>query len=111
MLAIPKPHTTDQCQAGRTIVGAETDTTVVLSNDIPVDLIELEQRVTSMMEKSLNICDNGGGGSKKAYTCKVCGKEGRGSVIKEHIESNHLDGMAIPCNLCGKTSRSRLKDA
>ena len=49
----------------------------------------------------------GGGASKKAHICKVCGKEGRGSVIKEHIEANHLDGMAIPCNLCGKTSRSR----
>ena len=99
------PH--NRPMPGRKIVGAETYTTVVLSNDSSVDLIELERRVTSMMEKSQNMCDNGEGGSRKAHICKVCGKEGRGSVIKEHIESNHLDGIAIPCNLCGKTSRSR----
>ena len=39
--------------------------------------------------------------------CKVCGKEGLGKTIKDHIEANHLDGVAIPCNLCDKTFRSR----
>ena len=42
-----------------------------------------------------------------AYICKVCGKEGMGSAIKDHIEANHLDGIAIPCNHCDKTFRSR----
>ena len=37
----------------------------------------------------------------------MCGKEGRGDVIKDHIEANHLEGMEFPCDICGKTSRTR----
>ena len=43
----------------------------------------------------------------KAHICKVCGKEGESSAIKEHIEANHFEGMTFPYNLCGKTSSSR----
>ena len=42
-----------------------------------------------------------------ADLCKVCGKEGRGRDIKDHIEANHIEGVVIPCNLCDKTFRSR----
>ena len=53
------------------------------------------------MEKSDN------NGNQKADVCKVCGKEGKGNAIKDHIEANHLDGIIIPCNICQKTFRSR----
>ena len=56
------------------------------------------------MEKSEN---NYANGQRKADKCKVCGKEGMGSAIKDHIEANHIEGIAIPCNLCEKTFRSR----
>ena len=68
------------------------------------DLEELEERVKSMMEKSENKYRNG---HQLADRCKVCGKEGLGSAIKDHIEANHLEGIVIPCNLCDKTFRSR----
>ena len=68
------------------------------------DLDELEERVKSMMEKSQNRHSSG---HQLADRCKVCGKEGRGSAIKDHIEANHLEGIVIPCNLCDKTFRSR----
>ena len=68
------------------------------------DLDELEERVKSMMEKSENKYANG---NYLADRCKVCGKEGMGRNIKDHIEANHLDGIVIPCNLCDKTFRSR----
>ena len=65
---------------------------------------EVEERVKSMMEKSRNKCASG---LQLAYLCKVCGKEGKGNAIKDHIEANHLEGIIIPCNLCDKTFRSR----
>ena len=65
-------------------------------------LEDLEERVMSMMEKSQHYI-----GSKPAYICKVCGKEARCRDMKDHIEANHLEGVAIPCNLCDKTFRSR----
>ena len=57
------------------------------------------------MEKGQNNLGNGRG---FAYVCKVCGKEGLAYNIKDHIEANHLEGVVIPCNLCGKTVRSRV---
>ena len=72
------------------------------------NLEELEDKVKSMMEISKNPYI----GSKKAHpqkaqVCKVCGKEGMGSAIKDHIEANHLEGISIPCNLCEKIFRTR----
>ena len=68
------------------------------------DFDELEERVKSMMGKSQNKNANG---NQLAYVCKVCGKEGEGTNIKNHIEANHLEGLVIPCNLCNKSFRSR----
>ena len=68
------------------------------------DLQELDEKVKSMMEKSQNLIPSG---TKKAHICKVCGKEGEGIAIRDHIEANHLEGISLPCNICGKTFRSR----
>ena len=65
---------------------------------------ELEARVSSLMEKSQNKTADG---KKLAYLCTMCGKEGHLTNIKDHIETNHLQGVNIPCNLCEKTFRSR----
>ena len=70
------------------------------------DLEELDERVKSMMEKGQIKIANGKG-HVFADICKVCGKEGLGRNIKDHIEANHLEGIVIPCNLCEKTFRSR----
>ena len=67
------------------------------------DLDKIEEMVKSMMEKSVNKYGNG----RHLTKCKVCGKEDIGSHIKGHIEANHIEGIAVPCSLCGKTSRSR----
>ena len=56
------------------------------------------------MDKSGNKSTDG---RRLEARCKVCGKEGHGRNIKDHIEANHLDGVVIPCNLCEKTFRSR----
>ena len=82
----------------------EENTTVAIPSNFSGNLDELEERVKSMMEKSQNKRANG---LQLADRCKVCGKEGHGTAIKDHIEANHLEGIVIPCNLCDKTFRSR----
>ena len=37
----------------------------------------------------------------------VNGKEGIMHIIKKHIEANHITGISIPCDLCGKSCKSR----
>ena len=72
--------------------------------NLSVDLVELEEKVKSMMQKSQNKNGNGRG---FAFVCKVCGKEGLSHNIKDHIEANHLEGVVIPCNFCDKTFRCK----
>ena len=68
------------------------------------DFSQLDAQIKSMMGVSQNLVSNG---TQKASFCKVCGKEGMRNDIKKHIESNHLEGLSLPCNMCEKTSRSR----
>ena len=46
-----------------------------------------------------------------SWRCLLCGKSvnGRSSrqQLRNHVEGRHLEGISIPCNLCGKTFRSR----
>ena len=51
------------------------------------------------METSQNRLPNGPG---RAKICKVCGKEGQSMGIRDHIEANHLEGVSLPCNVCGQ---------
>ena len=78
---------------------------VAIPNFTSGDLQLLDEKVKSMMEKSQNLIPSG---RQKAYICKVCGKEGAGIAIRDHIEANHLEGVSLPCNVCGKECRSRM---
>ena len=93
-------HTSSSSRTPKT----EENRAVAIPVNSSVDLDNLEERVRSMMGKSQNDYANG---LRKADLCKVCGKEGMGSAIKDHIEANHLEGIVIPCNVCDKTFRSR----
>ena len=80
------------------------DSNLAIPGNIFVDFGELEEKMKSLMEASSNLDPSG---KQKANICKVCGKEGQGKVIKDHIEANHLEGVIIPCNICKKTFRCR----
>ena len=69
------------------------------------DFQELDEKVKSLMGKSETQIANGG---QRAKVCKVCGKEGAGIAIRDHIEANHLEGVSLPCNICRKTFKTRM---
>ena len=81
------------------------------SDQIIGDLQALDEKVKSLMEKSQSLVSAGTSGGKaqkaKAFVCKVCGKEGRATLIRDHIEANHLEGISILCNYCHNVSSSR----
>ena len=83
--------------------------TLSVQKFVPSNVIvqELDAKVKSLMEKSQNISSNG----SRASTCKVCGKEGQLVAIRDHIEIKHLEGISLPCDVCGKicTSRNMLR--
>ena len=77
---------------------------ISLPNFVSGNFKELDEKVKSMMEKSQNRIKSG---REFAKVCKMCGKEGEGIAIRDHIEANHLDGVSLPCNVCGKVFRTR----
>ena len=80
---------------------------VAIPIESDVDQRGLDEMISSMMKKSENMTSNGRLADgrtvqKKAFVCKMCGKEGPVGNIRNHIEANHLDGPPIPCGLCEK---------
>ena len=86
------------------VVPINSEIRTSIPNFVSGDFAALDSKVKSMMEKSQNLDSSG---TKRAYICKVCGKEGAGIAIRDHIEANHLEGVSLPCNVCGKVFRSR----
>ena len=81
------------------------ETAVALKSDTDLtDATELSEKVKSMILFTDNASDPGG---KKGRKCKVCGKVESQHTISHHIEANHITGIALPCNLCGKTLPTR----
>ena len=66
----------------------------------------LDQKVKSLMKSSDNSDPNSKSGSRRRI-CKICGQEGPIQDMKNHIEANHIAGISIPCDLCGKLFKSR----
>ena len=76
------------------------------------DLEALDDKVKSLMQRGEKMIANGmqaDGRPKLATTffCKVCGKEGVVSHIRDHIEFNHLEGISIPCEYCEQVFGTR----
>ena len=76
---------------------------VALTRPLSGELQELFQESDPMMEKTQRKMPNG----KPIYNCKLCGKEDTKGNIRRHIETYHIEGLAIPCKSCEKTFRSR----
>ena len=78
--------------------------TAVVTNEVSDDDIQkLDEQIFSMMTKGSKKNAQG----KPLYVCHACGKESAQSVMKDHIEANHLEGISLPCNFCEKIFRSR----
>ena len=99
----PKPENQTKF-GGRGSLALPVNSSLAIPGNLSVDLVELDERVKLMMEKTQNNLGNGRG---FAYLCKVCGKEGPKKDLRDHIEANHLEGVIIPCNFCDKTFRCK----
>ena len=87
---------------------SETNGTVShLKTSVDPELNHLDEQIKSMMDSTENFMTRKNGNRHRAYICKVCGKEGKGSDVSRHIEANHISNLSHSCDICGKTSRSR----
>ena len=79
------------------VVALETNSTVANNQD-------LDHQIKSMMTMTDIKTANG---EKYLASCNICGKQTASNNMPSHIEANHIDGISHPCDICGKTSRSR----
>ena len=99
-----KKSNTGQKQKGQRLsIAVDSEARVKLSSCAFNGFSELDETVKSMMETSQNISI----GEQTVKICKHCGKEGQSMAIRDHIEAYHLEGVALPCNNCKRTFRSR----
>ena len=80
---------------------------VALPNAFAGDMSKVNEQINSMMAASQNTITRKNGRVDKAFTCQVCGKDENKTNMIDHIEANHMEGLALPCNMCDKTFRSR----
>ena len=60
------------------------------------------EKVNSMLEKTEKHISNELY-NLRAYSCKVCGKEGVKTNMEKHIEVHHMEKIALGCSLCEKS--------
>jgi len=83
---------------------ARERTVAVTDYTVAADLQDLDDKIKSMMMFSENRTKDG---KERARICKVCGKEGQITNIKDHIEANHISGVSHTCNICGSAFKTR----
>ena len=90
------------------IVQPATEKALVLTDEATknTNMESLDQQVKSMIiiSENSNPYQHRYG---RARICKVCGKEGSWTDIRNHIEARHIDGISVPCGLCGQVFSSR----
>ena len=89
---------------GKGIEIAHERASAISKQNIAGDFKEMDEKIQTMMTYGKTFSKDG---RRKNYACTVCGKEDKYTNIKNHIETNHLEGVSIPCNFCEKTFRSR----
>ena len=99
-----KPSSTLQDNSSENISEiVKEERTVALISYPSGNFHELDKKCNSMMEKTPKMNPHG----QLLHRCQRCGKEAINSHLKKHIEANHLEGISLPCNSCGKNFRSR----
>ena len=89
------------------ISNAETTTVSLVNAPVVADLTHLDEQIRSMMDETENFITRPNGKKRKAFICRVCGKELSFSDMTRHIEAIHITGVTHSCDICGNISRSR----
>ena len=82
----------------------ETERTVSLQTTEPD---QLDEQIKTMMDSTDGFITSANGKRKRAFICKVCGKEAKDVDVRRHIEAKHLTNISHSCDICGKISRSK----
>ena len=64
--------------------------------------VDLDQRITKMLEKTWNKENN------VRWSCKMCDKSNKSkTILFNHVEAKHIDSLSYSCNHCDYTGGTR----
>ena len=64
---------------------------------------EIETMITSTQQDAIR----NGQYCGKLWVCKVCGKEGLRTTIRNHVEAKHITGVTHTCKICEKVLKTK----
>ena len=67
---------------------------------------EMNEQIKLLISKS-DVFLTGRHSGTRASKRNVCGKLGRRSVVRDHIEAHHINAIRRGCDLCGKNFETR----
>ena len=70
---------------------------------VNVELDQLDEQINTMIDLTEKLDHL----KRKLAKCNICDYEAPRSYVVRHIEANHITGVTHPCEICGKTARSR----
>ena len=82
------------------------DGTLALNNSTQQLNIQIDA-LTVRSEKDAPRNNGNGHSNGKLLVCKVCGKEGLRTTIRNHIEAKHINGVSHTCDVCGKSAKTK----
>ena len=65
---------------------------------------EIDTMITSTQQ---DVTSKNGQYYGKLWLCKVCGKEGLRTTIRNHVEAKHITGVTHTCKICGKVVKTK----
>ena len=64
---------------------------------------ETQEQLTEVIQSNIEYKEGDG----SIWSCKICGKtQSLKNKLEQHMET-HVTGISYPCNMCGKTFKSR----
>ena len=82
----------------------EKNTVAIVNTAVSVELENLDEQINSMIDITDRVDPHT---KRKLAICNICGHEEPRAFVVRHIEAKHITGVSHPCDICGKTARSR----
>ena len=98
----------EESQLGITKRKPTREISTELVNNGPIKVFLEGEELDNLEDTIRQYYEMSGDEGRRIYRCTFCGKDARKKQhIEQHIEGKHLEGLSMPCHICGIAVKSR----